>query len=190
MVTYTFDDNGKIAAVNWMFDTLLIENMKKRAAEHDTMSTKAEVQSEPVWARVGAKNVAAVEQLQAISNEMLEAGAIDETMMGELLPKMKSFYAPKVSFSIMPLSKTVTEYQHLCKLDNATVDECFAVAFKQWARFKNEKITDVHTSVDIKSGGKVVITSTLYDTSLTDASGTVISSTKVANSPVMVTYTF
>merc|ERR1740130_399315 len=100
--------------------------------------------------------------------------------MKDMMAKMKSYYAPNVSFSMMPQSKTLTEYQHFCKFENATIDDMFAETFKQFGGFKNEKMTNSHNAVDVKSGGKVIITSGFSSTGFVDSSGVLIPSTKEA----------
>merc|ERR1740117_1657175 len=111
-------------------------------------------------------------------------------MADDMMAKMKSFYAPKVSFSMMPQSKTLSEHQHFCKMEDATVDEMFAESFKQFGGFKNEKISNAHNAVDFKSGGKVIITLGSSTVGLVDSSGAVISATKEGHFPFVNTYTF
>jgi len=194
MTIYSFDAEGKIAAAEMHFDTLLVEDMKKRAAQHEktvhqhhhqeTVHQHHDHQEAGSVIEVAERNLATVEKLQELRIQM--AGTvIDQKMLADFQEQMKDLYAPKVSLKMMPQSKGLTEHQSLCHKDDLTVDELFAAMYNQWAGMKQNKLTFPHNAVDMKLGGKVILSKNVFGVALTDSAGVEIPGTTHDNVQLM-----
>jgi len=181
----TFDKAGKIAALEWQFDTLLVEDMKKRAAQHGEET----VEKADSWVQVAERNLATIERHQELRRQM--AGVvIDKKLLAELSKEVKGFYAPKISLSLMPNSKSLSEHQSLCHHQDVTVDEFFAAIFKQWSGMKHNKVTVPYNAVDMKGGGKVILSCMVNEVAFVDSVGVEIPGTKQENFVMMHVHKF